>query len=73
MRIRINIKTGKKEQKVIKKNDSEFEVWVKARPIRGAANKELIQVLARHFKIKITEVSLISGLRGKNKMLEINN
>ena len=41
MRINVSVKAGKQESRVIKKDFGEYEVWVKARPVKGAANKEI--------------------------------
>lgn len=46
---------------------------IKAKPIKGRANEELIWLLARHFKAPKNQIEIIHGLRGKNKTIEIKN
>ncbi len=71
MRINVHIKTGKNESKVIKKDFGEYEVWVKARPVKGAANKELIKVLADYFNVKPYCLRITKGLISPIKTVEL--
>lgn len=51
-------------------NDS-LRVRLAARPIEGAANKELILVLAKIFKVAKGNVTIVSGHRGRAKQVSI--
>ena len=46
-------------------------VKVKEPPKEGKANKAVIKVLARHFRVSQSSVHIESGLRSKNKLIEI--
>ena len=46
-------------------------VKVKEPPKEGKANKAVIKVLAKHFGVPQNSVHIESGLRGKNKLIEI--
>lgn len=72
MRFDVKVKTGKGETKVIKKGFGKYEVWVKARPVKGAANKELLRVLADYFNVKPSNLRIIRGLKTSNKILDIS-
>jgi uncharacterized protein (TIGR00251 family) len=50
---------------------AEITVGVKSRPIGGAANKEIIKKLAKHFGISSANVSIKSGHKSKTKIVEI--
>lgn len=65
------MKTGKNESKVIKKDFADYEVWLKARPVKGAANKELIEVLANYFNRKPYEIRIVKGLTMPIKIIEL--
>jgi uncharacterized protein YggU (UPF0235/DUF167 family) len=71
MRLTVHIKTGKGESKVIKHEFAVYEVWVKARPVKGAANKELIVTLANYFSVKTYNLRIVSGLTSPLKILEL--
>ena len=71
MRINVKVKTGKNKSQVIKNGFADYEVWVKAQPVRGAANKEVIDVLAKYFNVKKFELRIITGLMVSKKIIEI--
>ena len=71
MRMDVHVKSGKKENKVIKKNFGEYEVWVKSPPVKGQANKELIQVLANYFSVKPYNLRIVKGLTSSIKVVEL--
>ena len=71
MRMNVSVKTGKSESKVIKKDFADYEVWVKARPVKGAANKELIEVLSDYFNLKPYNLRIVKGLTSSNKIVEM--
>jgi len=51
--------------------------WVKVRitapPVEGKANTHLIRFLAREFKVKQSQITLISGQTGREKRLRIHS
>jgi len=71
MRINVSVKAGKQESRVIKKDFGEYEVWVKARPVKGAANKEIIEVLANYFSVKPYNLRIAKGLTSPLKVIEL--
>lgn len=46
-------------------------VGVKSKPIGGKANRELIRKLAKHFGVSTSQVRIVSGLRSRDKIVEI--
>jgi hypothetical protein len=55
----------------LKVDDSNILIGLKSKPERGEANKELIKKLAEHFKVHTSKVRILSGLKSKNKIVEI--
>ncbi len=51
-------------------NDS-LRVRVAARPVEGAANEELIAILAKTFRVSKRSVRIVSGVRGRAKQVSI--
>lgn len=49
-----------------------LKVKLTSPPVEGKANKELIQVLAKAFKIRKGDVKILSGKTSKNKTVRIN-
>lgn len=49
-----------------------LHVYVKAPPLEGKANKEVIEALAKFFETKKAKVILIRGEKSKNKVFEIS-
>lgn len=71
MKIFVKVKTRAREEKVEKIDEDHFVVKVKEAPEKGKANDAVIRVLADYFKIPILNVKIVSGLKNKNKILEI--
>ena len=71
--MRINVKVvpnAKKEKVLIEEGD--FKVYLNAPAIDGKANKELIKLLAGHFKTKRGNVRIIVGEKSRVKVVEID-
>lgn|GEM_PF-166723 len=70
MRIFVRVKPNAKRSEV-EKIGEEFLVSVKAPPVKGRANAELIEVLADYFKVPKSKVKIVAGERSKRKVVEI--
>ena len=46
-------------------------IGVKARPLKGKANEEIIRKLAKHFDVPSSSVRIIAGARSKQKTVEV--
>jgi hypothetical protein len=46
-------------------------VYVKSPPLEGKANKDVIEALARHYKVNKSKVVLMRGEKSKSKLFEI--
>lgn len=71
MKITVRVKPNAKKSGVEKVGE-EYIVSVKAPPIEGRANAELIEVLADYFKVPKSKIRIISGIRSKKKIVEID-
>lgn len=56
MLIKVKVFPSSKKEEIIKKSEDSFEVKVKAKPIKGLANKAVIGVLSRYFKIPVSKM-----------------
>lgn len=71
MRISVRVKPNSKENRVEGTGPNEFLVMVKAPPKEGKANQELIECLAKHFGVAKGRICIVSGLKSKHKILNI--
>ncbi|TAL47389.1 DUF167 domain-containing protein [archaeon] len=59
-----------KKPQILKEEDS-YKVKVDAQAQDGKANSRLIEILADHFGVSKSSVSIIKGLKSRNKIVEI--
>jgi uncharacterized protein len=57
----------------IEVNGSEIIIYLRSKPEKGKANKELIERLASYFEVSKGKVQIISGLTSRNKVVEIRD
>lgn len=69
--ILLYIKTGANQNKIVGKYGDRLKLQVAAPPIEGKANAELIRFIAKFFSMPQTQIRLISGLHGRNKLVQI--
>ena len=65
------VKPNAKKVKITKLDDNTFEIHLKSQPIKGAANKELIVLLSKHFKVSKSSVEIIKGMKSTKKIIKI--
>ena len=71
MKYKVRVVTNAKIKKV-EQTDDLVKVWMPQKPISGEANLALIEVLSDHFGVKSKYVTIVSGFRAKNKIVEID-
>ncbi|MEK7180968.1 MAG: DUF167 domain-containing protein [Patescibacteria group bacterium] len=49
-----------------------YKVYVSVPPIEGRANQRIIELLADFFKVKKSQITIISGLKFKEKIIRID-
>jgi uncharacterized protein YggU (UPF0235/DUF167 family) len=52
---------------------SVLTVYVTEIPENGKANKALIQLLAREYKIPVSKIQIVRGHKGREKMIRIED
>ncbi len=73
MKISIKVKPNSKENQVEEKGPNQLLVRVKASPQENRANQEVIETLAEYFHIPKSRISIVAGLRAKQKILELKD
>ena len=54
-------------------DDGSLKIKLKAKPIEGKANKELVKYLSDVLEIKVSEIEIDSGFNSRNKIVRIWN
>lgn len=69
MIMKIKVFPGAGKDEIVKKENS-LEVWTKAKPIQGQANRAVVKALEKYFS---KQVRIVKGFRERNKIIEIDN
>ena len=69
--IEVRVKLGKNPS-VIEK-DGTLEIKVNAQPQNGKANQQVIGLIAQYFGVSKNSVSIISGLKSRHKIVQLQN
>ncbi len=72
MKIFVKVKSNTSQEKIEQKDSNYFEIWTKKPAINGKANKDILNLLAEYFKISLSEISIISGFKSREKIIQIN-
>jgi hypothetical protein len=70
MKIQVKVKPNSRTEELSREGNS-FVVKVKEPPKEGKANQAVIRLLAEHFGVPQSHVRILSGLRNKNKVIEV--
>ncbi|MDO8496136.1 MAG: DUF167 domain-containing protein [bacterium] len=68
MRYPVHIKLNKD---FVKQEGNKITIGVRAKPEGGKANEELLKKIARHFKVPVSSVRIVSGRISRNKIIEV--
>ena len=72
MRVAVKVKPGSKKGPLVETEpDGTLTVFLQQRAVDGAANEGLIEVLARHFGVSKSKVTLESGFTSRIKRLNV--
>ena len=70
MRIAVRAHPGASHERVQWEGEV-LHVWVTARAVEGQANAALVRAVARALGVRASAVTLVSGERGRDKVLEV--
>ena len=73
MKFNVSIKPNSTKGPLIEQQtDGSFVVYVREISVDGKANEALVKLLAKHFKVSKTNVTIIRGHTSRHKIVEIN-
>lgn len=70
MKVQVRVFAGSRRVEV-NAQDGFLKVYLTAPPLDGRANDALIEVLARHFAVRRSAISIIKGLKSRDKIISI--
>ena len=57
--------------RIVETAPAELTVHINAKPHDGEANRELIKLLSKHFRVPKTKINILTGEKSHKKTLEI--
>jgi uncharacterized protein YggU (UPF0235/DUF167 family) len=72
MYIKVKVKAGQRAESFEKKNEDTFLVSVKEKAERNMANKRILALVAKHFKVPAGKVRMINGHQQPSKILSVD-
>jgi uncharacterized protein len=71
LKIRVNLKPAAKHETIEAVSEEEYNVWVHAPARDGRANRALIELLAQHFRVPKSTLSIVRGEKSRRKLVQI--
>lgn len=69
--INVRVTANSREASVSRTGETSFEVRVDERAIGGRANKRLLEILAEHFKVPKSRITIVKGTKSRDKVIQI--
>ncbi len=67
------VKPNSKKGPLVVQDGNALTVFLRAKPVDGAANTELIKLLAKHFGVTRSEIVIKTGKASRHKLIEIQD
>jgi len=71
MYIKVKVTTEAKKEKIVKKSDDHFDIFVKEPAERNLANKKVIELVRDYFKVYNGVVRIVSGHHSPSKIISL--
>ena len=68
MKLSIRLHPNSSQEKIVKISETDFEVWIKEKPVDGKANEYLEKFLKKYFG---KPVEIVSGFTSRKKIVEV--
>ena len=72
MKFKITVKANARKNEITRATDGTLVIRVTVPPIEGKANEKVIEVLAEYLNKPKKSISIISGFKGKYKIIEVD-
>ncbi|MEW6042025.1 MAG: DUF167 domain-containing protein [Elusimicrobiota bacterium] len=71
MFIKLKVHPDSKTEKIIRKSQDKYEIWVKSPAERGLANFSAMNMLAKELGIEVKRLAIIKGSHSPSKIVKI--
>ncbi len=71
MDLLIKVIPNSRRTEIVEEKDNYLKIRLKAAPVKGQANKELIKFMAERYGVAKSRVEILKGLTNKNKLIRI--
>jgi len=71
VRLRVRVQPRASRAEIVGEHDGALRVRLTAPPVEGAANQQLVKLLAETFRIPKSAVRVVSGETGRSKLVEL--
>jgi len=71
MLIQVYVTPNAREARVVRVSKDHLEVRVDERAVRGRANQRLAEILAEHFKVSKSRITILKGTRSRDKTVQV--
>ena len=71
--IHVKVIAGARKESFFKKNKDHFEISVREKAERNMANKSVLELVAKYFKVPITKVRIVNGHKHPSKLLVVGD
>jgi uncharacterized protein (TIGR00251 family) len=69
--LRVKVKPNSRVASLVQCDDGTWQAKVKAAPVDGKANTELVALIAGHFKCRKAAVHIRAGASGRDKLVKV--
>lgn len=73
IRLEVKIQPSSKKDEIVGIIDGKLKIKLKAKPVKGEANKNCIIFLANLFNVNKSDIIIERGLKSRNKLILIKN
>ena len=71
MLIKLKVRAGSKETRVLRKAEDSYEIWVRAPAEDGRANRAALAALAGALNLEAKRLHIVKGAASPNKIVKI--
>ena len=72
MYIKVRVIAGSKKEEVILEKPNYFKIFVREKAERNMANKRIMEIIAREYRVKPAQVRIVSGHHSPSKLLSVD-
>ncbi len=71
VRLKVRVQPRASRTEIAGQHGDALKIRLAAPPVEGAANEELVAFLARRLRVPKSSVSIIKGIRARDKVVEV--